>query len=161
MSDTPTVGRIDAAAYTIPTDQPESDGTLSWDSTTITVVEAQAGGCTGIGYSYGHRAVADIVQSTLAGVVSGRDAHSVGGSWSAMLHAVRNIGQPGVAAMAVAAVDIALWDLKARLLGVPLFVAIDPVRDQAPIYGSGGFTSYSDDELPPSSVAGSRLASRV
>src|SRR6266568_5110707 len=97
MSDTPTVGRIDAAAYTIPTDQPESDGTLSWDSTTITVVEAQAGGCTGIGYSYGHRAVADIVQSTLAGVV----------------------------------------------------------------YGSGGFTSYSDDELPPSSVAGSRLASRV
>ncbi len=147
MSDTPTVGRIDAAAYTIPTDQPESDGTLSWDSTTITVVEAQAGGCTGIGYSYGHRAVADIVQSTLAGVVSGRDAHSVGGSWSAMLHAVRNIGQPGVAAMAVAAVDIALWDLKARLLGVPLFVAIDPVRDQVPIYGSGGFTSYSDDEL--------------
>lgn len=147
MRDTPTVSRIDAAAYTIPTDQPESDGTLSWDSTTITVVEAHAGGCTGIGYSYGHRAVADIVQSTLAGVVSGRDAHSVGGSWSAMIHAVRNIGQPGVAAMAVAAVDIALWDLKARLLGVPLFVAIDPVRDQVPIYGSGGFTSYSDDEL--------------
>jgi L-alanine-DL-glutamate epimerase-like enolase superfamily enzyme len=147
MSGTPTVGRIDAAAYTIPTEQPESDGTLCWDSTTITVVEAEAAGCTGIGYAYGHRAVADIVQDTLAGVVAGRDAHSVAGSWSAMIHAVRNIGQPGVAAMAVSALDIALWDLKARLLGVPLFVALDPVRDRVPIYGSGGFTSYTDDEL--------------
>jgi L-alanine-DL-glutamate epimerase-like enolase superfamily enzyme len=147
MSDSPAVERVGAAAYTVPTEQPESDGTLSWDATTLTVVEVHGGGRTGTGYSYGHRAVADIVADTLAGVVVGRDASAVGGSWSAMIHAVRNVGQPGVAAMAVSAVDIALWDLKARLLGVPLFVAIDPVREKVPIYGSGGFTSYSDEDL--------------
>jgi L-alanine-DL-glutamate epimerase-like enolase superfamily enzyme len=147
MGGAPRVGRIDATAYTVPTDQPESDGTLSWDSTTITVVEAHGGGRTGIGYSYGHRAVADIVRNTLAGVVCGRDTGAVGGSWSAMIHAVRNIGQAGAASMAVSAMDIALWDLKAQLLGVPLAVALGPVRDRVPIYGSGGFTSYSDDDL--------------
>ena len=52
---------LDVCAYTIPTDGPESDGTLAWDSTTIAVVEAHAGGETGIGYSYGHRAIASRV----------------------------------------------------------------------------------------------------
>jgi hypothetical protein len=46
------VERLDVAAYTIPTDEPESDGTLAWDSTTIVVVEAHGGGETGIGYTY-------------------------------------------------------------------------------------------------------------
>ena len=64
-----------------------------------------------------------------------------------MWHDVRNIGQTGVVAMAVSAVDVALWDLKARLLDVPLVVALDAVHDTVPIYGSGGFCSYGDDRL--------------
>jgi L-alanine-DL-glutamate epimerase-like enolase superfamily enzyme len=61
--------------------------------------------------------------------------------------ALRNAGRPGVGSMAISAVDIALWDLKARLLGVPLVDVLDRKRDEAPIYGSGGFTSYSLERL--------------
>ncbi|MGH9061466.1 MAG: enolase C-terminal domain-like protein, partial [Acidimicrobiales bacterium] len=59
----------------------------------------------------------------------------------------RNLGRPGIASMAISAVDLALWDLKARLLEVPLVVALDAHHDAVPIYGSGGFTSYSLDAL--------------
>src|SRR5690349_24831464 len=64
-----------------------------------------------------------------------------------MARHVRNAGRPGVAGYALSAVDVALWDLKARLLDLPLFRLLGAVRDEVPIYGSGGFTSYSNDEL--------------
>jgi L-alanine-DL-glutamate epimerase-like enolase superfamily enzyme len=60
---------------------------------------------------------------------------------------LRNVGRPGIGSMAIAAVDIALWDLKARLLGVPLVAALDAGREKVPLYASGGFTSYSDERL--------------
>jgi L-alanine-DL-glutamate epimerase-like enolase superfamily enzyme len=143
----PTVESLDATAYTIPTDQPESDGTLSWDSTTLVLVTARGGGCTGIGWTYAGPAAAEVVSGKLAGVVQGRDATTPAASWAAMHHAVRNLGRPGLVAEAVSAVDVALWDLHARLLDIPLVVAIGAVHDGTPAYGSGGFTSYDDRTL--------------
>jgi L-alanine-DL-glutamate epimerase-like enolase superfamily enzyme len=70
-----------------------------------------------------------------------------GKAWASMQRTIRNDGQQGVGSMAVSAVDIALWDLKARLLGVALADALPRFRARVPIYGSGGFTSYSDEEL--------------
>jgi L-alanine-DL-glutamate epimerase-like enolase superfamily enzyme len=141
------VEEIEAAAYTIPTDSPESDGTLSWDSTTLVLVRARADGCTGIGYTYAGPAAAQVVTAKLAGVVRGRDAATPAASWAAMQHAVRNLGRPGLAAEAISAVDIALWDLHARLLGLPLATVLGAVHEATPIYGSGGFTSYDDRHL--------------
>jgi L-alanine-DL-glutamate epimerase-like enolase superfamily enzyme len=141
------VERVDVAAYTVPTDAPESDGTAKWDATTMVLVEAHAGAETGLGYTYGDAATAALVASTLRDVVVGRDAMAVGATWEAMGRACRNLGRPGLASMAIAAVDTALWDLKARLLGLPLATLLDPVRDAVPVYGSGGFTSYSDERL--------------
>ena len=141
------VTTVRASAFEVPTENPESDGTLEWSSTVLVVVEATAGGTTGLGYTYAHQALVPLVEGTLAGVVQGRDALDVRGSWAAMLHAVRNLGGTGIASMAVSAVDIALWDLKSRLLDLPLVVALDAVHDATPIYGSGGFTSYDDDQL--------------
>jgi L-alanine-DL-glutamate epimerase-like enolase superfamily enzyme len=136
-----------ASAYAVPTDRPESDGTLEWDSTTIVVVEASCEEGTGLGYTYGHAAISDVVESTLAPVVRGMDAMAPREAWAAMRRAVRNIGQQGLCAMAISAVDIALWDLRAKLLDVSLADAIGRARDEIPAYGSGGFTSYSDEEL--------------
>ena len=65
-----------------------------------------------------------------------------------MARQVRNLGRPGIAAMAISAVDIALWDLKARLLGVALSSLLGRPRDAVPVYGSGGFTSYPDERSP-------------
>jgi L-alanine-DL-glutamate epimerase-like enolase superfamily enzyme len=138
---------VRASAYEIPTDAPESDGTLEWDSTVLVVVEADAGGRTGIGYTYAHPAVVPLVTGKLAGVVRRRDVLDVGAVWTAMVHEARNVGVTGLVAMAISAVDSALWDLKARLLDVPLVVALDASREAVPVYGSGGFTSYDDDRL--------------
>ncbi|HKV69206.1 MAG TPA: enolase C-terminal domain-like protein [Gaiellales bacterium] len=141
------VDGIAVASYTVPTDAPESDGTARWEATTMVLVEAHAGGATGLGYTYGNVASATVIESVLRDVVVGRDAMAVGAAWEAMGRACRNLGRPGVASMAIAAVDLALWDLKARLLELPLATLLDPVRGAVPVYGSGGFTSYDDRRL--------------
>ncbi len=141
------ITRIAASAYTIPTDAPESDGTLEWTATTLVLVEAEAGGVTGIGYSYANRATAVLVADTLARAAEGRDAFDISRTWQAMVAAIRNLGRPGASSMAIAAVDNALWDLKARLLDVPLVQLLGAARDAIPVYGSGGFTSYTPARL--------------
>jgi len=144
---TPRVEGLEATAYEIPTEQPESDGTLEWDSTTIIVVEAFNGRERGVGYTYGDRAAATLIESKLAEQVRGADAMRPSAVWAAMRRELRNTGQPGLGSMAISAVDIALWDLKARLLGVALADALPRVRDSVPVYGSGGFTSYDETKL--------------
>ena len=64
-----------------------------------------------------------------------------------MVKAVRNAGRPGVVGYAISAVDVALWDLKARLLDLPLHRLLGAVRDEVPVYGSGGFTTYDEPQL--------------
>lgn len=142
-----TVDGLDVSAYEIPTDAPESDGTLEWASTTMVVVEARAGGQTGIGYTYGPTAVGSFIESQLAALVEGADALAVRSTWAQMESAIRNAGQAGVGSMAVSAVDNALWDLAARLLEVPLVRLLGQVHQSADIYGSGGFCSYDRDQL--------------
>ena len=141
------VESLDVSAYTVPTDEPESDGTLEWDSTTLILVEVAAGGRAGLGFTYGPDSVGRFVESELADLVRGGDAMSPQTTWGSMQAAIRNAGRPGSAAMAISAVDVALWDLKARLLGVCLADLIGRFHDEVPIYGSGGFTSYSDARL--------------
>jgi len=141
------INRLDVSAYTVPTDLPEADGTFAWDSTTIVIAQTWAGDQTGLGFTYGDRAVAALIDRVLSPLIVGRDPLDVNGCWNAMLQAVRNIGRPGIASMAIAAIDISLWDLKARLLDLPLVTLLGSVREEIPIYGSGGFTSYSIAQL--------------
>ena len=141
------VTAIEVRAFTIPTDAPEADGTLAWDSTTIVVVEARAAEEWGLGYTYADLSTATLIESKLAAIVRGRDAMSPQSAWAAMVHEIRNLGRPGITSMAIAAVDVALWDLKARLLGLPLCRLLGMARESVPVYGSGGFTAYSIDRL--------------
>lgn len=113
----------------------------------MVLVQTSAGNCTGLGYTYGDTATAELIRRLLAKVVEGRNAMAISANWNLMVRAVRNLGRPGIAAMAISAVDAALWDLKARLLELPLATLLGPVREAAPLYASGGFTSYSDGQL--------------
>jgi L-alanine-DL-glutamate epimerase-like enolase superfamily enzyme len=139
----PTIQSVEASAYKIPTDAPEADGTLGWDSTTLVLAEVIAGGKRGIGYSYTHAAAAGIVVTTLANAIKGLDAFAIPTARQAMLREIRNFGRAGVAATAISAVDAALWDLKGKLLDQPVATLLGAVRDAVPVYGSGGFTTYS------------------
>jgi L-alanine-DL-glutamate epimerase-like enolase superfamily enzyme len=142
--DGPAVQEITTAVYVIPTETPEADGTLAWDETTMVLASVGAGTARGIGWTYAGAAARAVITDVLAGAITGRSALDVPGAAEAMARAVRNIGRPGIAATAISAVDIALWDLKARLLGCPLAGLLGQAAASVPIYGSGGFTSYDD-----------------
>jgi L-alanine-DL-glutamate epimerase-like enolase superfamily enzyme len=115
---------------------------LRWNATTLVLVELDAGGETGTGWTYADPAVGAIVRDELAPRLERFDARDTRRIWNALGAAVRNDGRSGLASYAVAALDIALWDLRARLCGVALCDLFGVVRDAVPVYGSGGFTSY-------------------
>lgn len=142
-----TIDSLSVAAYVIPTDSLEADGTFEWDRTTLVVVHASAGGRRGLGFTYADTGTAKLIEDKLKKEVVGQDAMAVTGIWERMRRAVRNLGRPGIASMAISAVDLALWDLKARLLDLPLVTLLGQVRDGVDVYGSGGFTSYSPKRL--------------
>ncbi|MBZ9673657.1 enolase C-terminal domain-like protein [Mesorhizobium sp. ES1-3] len=143
----PIIADLTVSAFRIPTDAPEADGTATWDATTLVLVEVSAGRCVGMGFTYAGKSAAVLAAEKLAPIVKGGNAFDIPRHWLAMVGAVRNLGWRGVAASAISAVDTALWDLKAKLMGVPLARLLGPERDSLAIYGSGGFTSYSDDRL--------------
>jgi L-alanine-DL-glutamate epimerase-like enolase superfamily enzyme len=142
-----TIDRICASAYRIPTDRPEADGTFAWTATTLIVAYVSAGNKRGLGLTYGHGSVVAVIEELLAPAISNHDCFDISGCWIAMQRAVRNVGRSGIASCAISALDLALWDLKARMLSVPLAKLLGCCRNEVPVYGSGGFTSYSDEEL--------------
>ena len=141
------VGAVEVSAYTVPTDAPEADGTLAWDSTTLVLVQVRAAGTVGTGWTYAPRAAAALVQDLLAPDVRDGDPLDAPALSQAMVRAVRNTGRPGLASYAISAVDVALWDLKARLLDLPLHRLLGAARSEVPVYGSGGFTTYDSAQL--------------
>jgi L-alanine-DL-glutamate epimerase-like enolase superfamily enzyme len=141
------VERVKVSTFTVPTDFPESDGTLDWRKTTLVLVEAIGGGKQGLGYTYANEAAATAIEKLLAEVVTGADVMAPAAAYECMWRRIRNLGRPGICSTAISAVDCALWDLKARLLELPLVTLLGQMREGAPIYGSGGFTSYSDRQL--------------
>jgi L-alanine-DL-glutamate epimerase-like enolase superfamily enzyme len=141
------ITRTHAAAFRVPTDGPEADGTLAWDSTVVIVVNAEAGGMTGIGYTYGAAEAASLINATLAPVLAETDIWDIPSAHQCMRRQVRNMGASGLAAMAISAVDVALWDVKARLLDLPLIRLLGMQRSAVPVYGSGGFTNYDNARL--------------
>lgn len=141
------IDHVETSVYTVPTNSPEADGTIAWDSTTMVLVRISSGGTTGMGWTYGTPACGQVVSDVLAPIITGRSALDIGSCWGAMVKAVRNSARQGAIGYAISAVDIALWDLKARLLELPLHKLLGAVRDQVPVYGSGGFTTYTPQQL--------------
>jgi len=143
----PPITAVTSAVYTFPTPEPEADGTLQWDATTAVTVMLKAGGHTGLGWTYSSSAAATVIHDTLADVVRDRDAYDITRGWAAMHRACRNLGTKGLVMQAISAVDMAWWDLKARLLNLPISALLGQCRSEVPIYGSGGFTTLSEAQL--------------
>ena len=139
--------KVQATAFRFPTCAPEADGTLAWDATTVVAVELETDAATGLGWTYSTAAAAQIVRDHLAPAVEHIDPMNIPAAWEAMHRATRNLGTRGVVAQAISAVDIASWDLKARLVDVPLADLLGRARDAVPVYGSGGFTTMADAQL--------------
>lgn len=141
------INSVTAAACTVPTDAPEGDGTLTWSSTTLVLVEVRAGDAVGLGWTYAPAAAVSIVEELLAPSLVDTDALTPAAAQGRMSRAVRNAGRPGLVMMALSAVDIALWDLAARLHDLPLVRMWGGPIGEVEVYGSGGFTTYDDARL--------------
>lgn len=141
------IDSLEVRAYKIPTATPESDGTLEWDATTLVYVEVHAGGQVGIGFTYADIATAKLIDTLLRETILGTDALQIGARWNDMYGKARNLGHDGITSMAVSAVDVALWDLKGKLFEVPTYALLGAVNESVPVYGSGGFTAYSQEQL--------------
>jgi L-alanine-DL-glutamate epimerase-like enolase superfamily enzyme len=142
-----TISSVTAAVRRFPLPEPESDATLTWDATTAVTVTLEAGGHTGVGWTYSSPAAAVVIAEHFSDVVYGHDAFDIAGGWEAMHRAARNLGTRGLVMQALSAIDIAWWDLKARLLDVSLVDLFGATRDRVPIYGSGGFTTLTRGQL--------------
>lgn len=113
----------------------------------MVLVQLCAGNETGVGYTYADKAAVSIIEGMLREVVTGADAFDIPSIYAQMVAKIRNNGRSGITAMAISAVDIALWDVKAKLLGVPAAVLLGRARETVPVYGSGGFTSFDVGQL--------------
>lgn len=143
-SEGPLVEEVRTKVFEVPTDQPEADGTLQWRFTTVVVAEVRAGGEIGTGWTYSGPGAQAVIDEKLAAEVAGKPVLDLPALWQAMARSCRNLGRPGLVSCAISAVDTALWDLKARLVGLPLSLLFGRCRREVPLYGSGGFTSYDD-----------------
>lgn len=141
------IENVEVRAFTVPTDHPESDGTHQWDATTLVLVKLSADGRNGIGYTYSHSAAGHLIATKFRDRIVEHDALAVDSLIVELREKARNLGHRGLVGQAISAVDAAAWDLKARLLGLSLVDLLGPTRDSVPIYGSGGFTSYSIEQL--------------
>jgi L-alanine-DL-glutamate epimerase-like enolase superfamily enzyme len=88
-----------------------------------------------------------VVENVFKELLIGKDPFNIEQLWNDMFWAVRGYGRKGVAFYSISAVDIALWDLKAKALGLPLYKLLGPYAESVPIYGSGGWTNYTESEL--------------
>ncbi len=104
-------------------------------------------GITGISYSEGASPVRAMIHDQLSGLVVGADPFETEKLWTSMFWGTRGNGRKGVAFQAISAVDNALWDIKAKALGVPLYRLLGPAHDHVAVYGSGGWTHYTAKEL--------------
>jgi len=138
---------VTAAAYTMPLEHTQTDGTLAWSATTVVTATVASVGRHGLGWTYGPAAVAGVIDDVLAPVVATLDPADIPAAHLRMRQASRNAPTPGLVSYAIAAVDVALWDLKARLLDMPVTRLLGTARREVPLYGSGGFTSLTDRQL--------------
>lgn len=141
------IENLNVSVYKIPTQTPESDGTLDWDHTILVYLEISGGGQKGIGYSYASLAAAVLIKEILSEKITGMNIFDIPSIDYKMIHAIRNQGRDGIASMAISAIDTALWDLKAKILNLPLIKLLGGLKEKVEVYGSGGFTNYSDRQL--------------
>src|SRR5205823_14686467 len=117
------------------------------DSTTVVLVELSADDLTGLGFSYANAAAAHAAHELTQRVILGGNPFDIPSLHSALDIEARNWGRPGLVSTAISAIDICLWDLKARLLERPLVDVLGRMRGEVAAYGSGGFTSYTEKQL--------------
>lgn len=139
--------------YLVSTKMPDNiaDATRKVDSVGYLIVRmCTDDGLEGIGVTYhevGGYAIKDLILRDIAPLLIGRDIFETEVVWQDLVQFLRGVGRKGVVFCAISAIDIAMWDLKGKAVGLPLYKLFGGNQKKIPAYCTGGWTSYSDDEL--------------
>ena len=104
-------------------------------------------GLEGLSPAGGGRATQALVEGSFKDLLVGENPLHIEKIWDDLFWCIRGVGRKGLAFCALSAVDIALWDLKAKHFNVPLYQLLGPYTESVPVYGSGGWTHFDLDEL--------------
>jgi L-alanine-DL-glutamate epimerase-like enolase superfamily enzyme len=128
-----------------------SDATRKVETIGYTIVRiVTEGGVEGFGVTYnevGGEATKSLIVHSMAQKLIGRDPFETEVIWQELFQFLRGVGRKGLMLCALSAVDIAIWDLKGKLIGLPLYKLFGGCKTRIPVYASGGWTSYEDDLL--------------
>ena len=123
------------------------DSTLRYDKASMAIIELKTdAGLSGYGITIKDD-IADLVKNRLKPILIGRDPLDIEDLWQEMFLQMRGAGRKGLCLVALSAVDIALWDLKGKILNLPLYKIFGGSKKFIPTYSSGGWTSYTMEEL--------------
>lgn len=135
------IERIESAYFRLPLEPSGDAGHGAIDTEEIITVKLHAGGLTGHGYAYtigrGGRGLHALVEHDLAPLLVGRDATDIEALWRLMWQRLLYVGRGGLASFAIAALDIALWDLRGLREKKPLYALLGAQARDIPAYGSG------------------------
>jgi L-alanine-DL-glutamate epimerase-like enolase superfamily enzyme len=135
------IERIETVYYRLPLEPMGDAGHGAIDSEELITLKLFADGLIGHGYTYtigrGGRAIQALIEHDLVPLLLGQDATQVEALWELMWRRLLYVGRGGLASFAIAAVDIALWDLWGLRDGRPLYALLGGVARDIPAYGSG------------------------
>lgn len=142
---------IETAYYRLPLEPMGDAGHGTIDSEELITLSLHADGLTGHGYAYtigrGGRAVRALIDHDIAPLILGQDARDIRGLWDLMWQRLLYVGRGGLASFAIAAVDVALWDLYGVREDKPLYALLGAEARDIPAYGSGVDLPKPLDEL--------------
>jgi len=128
-----------------------ADATRTVECVGFTVVRVTTDqGLEGFGLTYhevGGEATRSLILNNIAPAIIGRDPLETEAIWTDLFHYLRGVGRKGLTFAALSAIDLALWDLKGKIVDLPVFRLLGGNQTRVPVYASGGWTSYDDDQL--------------
>ena len=153
-----TIANIELLMVNLVPETVRSDAIQSFVSQETPIIKiTDADGCVGVGYTYtigtGGSSVIALIQDHLAPFIIGRDADNIERLWEEMLYATHATSVGAITSLALACIDTALWDLKAKKIGSPVYQLLGGHKDAIKTYSTeGGWLQLSTDELVQNAI---------
>lgn len=148
------IRKVSSELYRIPVHREMHDAIRHFSHMDVVFAHVETDdGLTGSGFTYsiiphGAREICSVIQNSFHDLLVGMDPRDHERVWNKMWRSVDWVGRGGIAVLAVAAVDIAIWDLKAKLAGMPLHRLLGGAKDRIPVYNTdGGWLNHTIDQL--------------
>jgi L-alanine-DL-glutamate epimerase-like enolase superfamily enzyme len=145
------IDKVDVFLVSTAVDSSLADSTRKIESVGYVIVRLSTDdGLTGLGITYdevGGEAIRQLIVKELAPLIIGKNPFETEVIWEKISQYVRGVGRKGLTFCALSAVDIALWDLKGKMAGMPVYKLLGGNKSKIPVYACGGWTSYNQNEL--------------